>query len=298
MAPMADTYLPALYRVADGGPGGLRLGGDPGAIPLRLVSAGVETTSDEWQGAELHTSFWRVYQTDGPGVSLTWAGGRMTYPSEGMICVPGWIRYRFHWRQRVVHRYIHFEPTSWPRTLVADCFPSPFLIPDRALGAELRVLTARFAEAGAWPPGLSLEVQGLACRILAAALARLDPARRGRLFPDRHGRFAGALALVEDGLHRPLAVPELAAATGMRPQPFIRAFRRAYGTTPMQFVIERRVARACRLLLDGAADLDAVARACGFANRRYLTRMFGRAMGVGPVTYRRRPAGEVAPPAS
>lgn len=288
---MADEGIPALQVVADGAPGDRRLGGGAGAIPLRLVLAGVEQVSERWQGATIHTSFWRVYQADGEGVSLRWAGGALDYPVAGLICIPGWVRFRFRWLRPVLHRYIHFEPTSWPRELVERCFPAPFLIDDPGLGGDLRRITGRFAEPGACPPALQLEVQGLACRCLAVAIGRLGPTARQQLFPAGHGRFAGALALVEDALHRPLAVEELAAAAGLRPQPFIRAFRRAYGTTPAQFVIERRVARACRLLLDTGLDLPAVARACGFPDRHYLTRRFTRAMGVGPAAYRRRPPG-------
>ena len=280
-------------RVPDGNPEERRLVPDGGGIPLRLILVGAERVSDVWQGAEIQTSFWRFYQADAPGVSLSWAGGEMTYPVAGVICIPGWIRFRFHWRRRVVHRYIHAEPVAWPRAVVESCFPAPFLIPDRGLGDGLRALTTRLAAADAWAPELVLAAQGLACRGLAAALTRLDPQQRQRLIPADGNRFAAVLTRIEDALHRPLSVSELAIIAGLRPQPFIRAFSRTYGVTPMQFIIERRVARACRLLFDSAVGLDEVARACGFPNRRYLTRMFSRAMGVGPATYRRRPAGDV-----
>ncbi len=259
--------------------------------PVRLVLAGAEQVSDRWQDATFHTSFWRIYQADGPGVSLHWAGGRMSYPVSGLICIPGWLRFRFHWRQRVVHRYIHFEPMGWSRDQVETCFPAPFLLNDPDLGRELRRITTGFSAADAWPPVSAWAVQGLACRCLSAAMERLKPTAKQRLSPIGHGRFAAAMALIEDALHRTLSVDELAATAGMRPQPFIRAFRRAHATTPAQFVIERRVARAGRLLLEGELDLPAVARVCGFPNRHYFTRRFTQIMGVGPALFRRRLAG-------
>ncbi len=274
-----------LLAVPDSGASGRRLRG-AAETSLRLLLVGAEEVSERWQSATIQTSFWRVYLADGPGVALTWAGGRMAYPVDDLICIPGWLRFRFQWRRRVMHRYIHFEPLGWPRELVESCFSAPFLIRDGGLARALRRLTGRLLDAGAWPPALQHAAHGLACRCLAAAIEGLGAAPRARLFPAGHGRFAAALALVEEALHRPLAVDELAATAGMRPQPFIRAFRRTYRTTPGRFIIERRVARACRLLTEGQTDLPAVARACGFPNRHYLSRMFSRAMGVGPAAYR------------
>jgi len=283
----------ALESVPGGGPRERRLTLDGGAIPLRLVLVGAERVSEAWQNAEIQTSFWRFYQADAAGVSLSWAGGTMDYPVTGVICVPGWIRFRFHWRRRVLHRYIHAEPTAWPRTLVQSHFPAPFLIPDRSLGDDLRALTTCMSDPDAWAPELALTAQAIACRGLALALAKLPRDQRPRLQPADGNRFASVLAHIEAALDRALGVPVLAVIAGMQPQPFIRAFRRAYGTTPMQFIIERRIARACRLLIDSGMGIDAVASACGFPNRQYLTRMFSRAMGISPAKYRQRPAGDV-----
>lgn len=285
---MSIDASPELVPVPGGRPEDRRLACAGAPPPLRTLQAGEEMVADEWQGATIQTSFWRLYQADAPGVSLRWAGGTMAYPTRGLICIPGWLRFSFHWRRRVLHRYVHFEPTGWTRGQVEACFPEPFLLPDAVLGGELRRATAALAAPGACLPQLHLALHGIAARGLAVALARLDDGTRRRLLPAGHGRFAGVQALVEASLHRPLAVAELARAAGLRPQPFIRAFRRLCGTTPAQYVIERRVARACRLLHESDAPLQEIAVACGFPGRHYLTRRFARAMGVGPAGYRRR----------
>jgi transcriptional regulator GlxA family with amidase domain len=82
-------------------------------------------------------------------------------------------------------------------------------------------------------------------------------------------------------------VAALAAAAGQGVDAFHRAFRAGSGQTPAQFLIERRVARAAGLLTGGDMPLAGIARACGFPNRHYLTRMFTRRMGASPAAYRR-----------
>jgi AraC family transcriptional regulator len=82
-------------------------------------------------------------------------------------------------------------------------------------------------------------------------------------------------------------VQDLADALGLSAGFFCRAFSAAVGKAPHDYVIDRRVARARRLLLDPELDLSAIAQASGFASHAHMTATFRKRLGVAPSELRR-----------
>lgn len=121
---------------------------------------------------------------------------------------------------------------------------------------------------------------------LAQALFALDPsagsARSSRL-------DASALEQARDYLdaHATETVDSrrLEAMTGLDRFALARQFRAAFGTSPYNYLVMRRLDRARRMLGQGSSPVD-VAFACGFADQSHLTRQFRRAYGVTPGRWR------------
>ena len=85
-----------------------------------------------------------------------------------------------------------------------------------------------------------------------------------------------------------LAVSALAQRAAMSPRNFARAFRRETGMTPAAYVESVRVERA-RIALEGSdAQVEQIARHCGFGTVETMRRAFHRRLGVGPSAYRSR----------
>jgi transcriptional regulator GlxA family with amidase domain len=85
-----------------------------------------------------------------------------------------------------------------------------------------------------------------------------------------------------------LSVPALAQRAAMSPRNFARAFRRETGMTPAAYVESVRVEQA-RIALEGSdAQVESIARHCGFGTVETMRRAFHRRLGVGPAAYRSR----------
>jgi AraC family transcriptional regulator len=93
--------------------------------------------------------------------------------------------------------------------------------------------------------------------------------------------------LIEEKLEHGVRTPELAARVGLSSSHFSRVFRTYFGRSPRQYILEKRVARAQRLMLEGRVRLSEVARACGFADQSHLCRTFRRLVGASPLVWRR-----------
>jgi len=85
-----------------------------------------------------------------------------------------------------------------------------------------------------------------------------------------------------------LSVPALAERAAMSPRNFARAFRDEIGMTPAAYVESVRVEQA-RIALEGSdAQIESIARHCGFGTVETMRRAFHRRLGVGPAAYRSR----------
>ena len=80
-------------------------------------------------------------------------------------------------------------------------------------------------------------------------------------------------------------VASLAAAAAMSPSHFAHEFTRRTGRPPMQAVRDERIALATTLLRTTSLAVGQVARAAGFDDPFYFSRVFRRQIGVAPSVY-------------
>ncbi len=142
---------------------------------------------------------------------------------------------------------------------------------------------------------------GAAIRTLyRISLHRYDGATRHMVMPSislpSEARFRGretevvnleaATRYVEKNLSQTISQREAAAACGLSPYQFSRAFRREYGRTFQEYVMEQRLEQARRLLRNQAASVTDVCWAVGFRDVSYFGRMFKRRFAATPSAFR------------
>jgi AraC-like DNA-binding protein len=102
--------------------------------------------------------------------------------------------------------------------------------------------------------------------------------------PARH--LLRAKDLIDARYREPLDVPALARAAHLSPAHFSREFRRAFGETPHQYLLTRRLERAAALLRTTDRSILDVCLAVGLRSVGSFTTSFGRAYGCSPAAYR------------
>jgi AraC family transcriptional regulator len=109
--------------------------------------------------------------------------------------------------------------------------------------------------------------------------------------PALTARAVGQLrSYVRSHLDQFITLAALTDLVGLSTHRLLIAFRRTFGTTPAQYVIAERLARARWLLSHTAYDISTIAGATGFASHSHLTTTFKRHVGVTPHVFRRRPS--------
>jgi AraC-like DNA-binding protein len=86
----------------------------------------------------------------------------------------------------------------------------------------------------------------------------------------------------------PLDVAALARSASVSPAYFSRSFKAAFGETPHQYLMSRRMERAMALLRANELSVTEVCFAVGFSSLGSFSTQFRRFVGVSPTHYRER----------
>jgi AraC family transcriptional regulator, transcriptional activator FtrA len=95
-------------------------------------------------------------------------------------------------------------------------------------------------------------------------------------------------------LDEPLTIDHLAEVAAMSQRTFLRHFRALTATTPLQWLVHERVARARELLESTDEKIDRIAERCGFGTAASLRTHFTRINKIGPNAYRQTFRGAAA----
>ena len=102
--------------------------------------------------------------------------------------------------------------------------------------------------------------------------------------PARH--LLRAKDLMDARYREPLDVLTLARVAKLSPAHFSREFARAFGQTPHQYLLHRRLERAAELLRNTDRSVAEICFAVGLTSVGSFTTSFGREFGVSPTAYR------------
>nr|WP_125263089.1 helix-turn-helix domain-containing protein [Streptomyces alboflavus] len=95
------------------------------------------------------------------------------------------------------------------------------------------------------------------------------------------------LEWARERLDQPLTVTDLARRAAMSPRTFYRRLQAATGTTPLQWLLNQRLARAQSLLESTSLPVEKVGELSGLGTANNLRHHFLKQVGVSPSDYRR-----------
>jgi AraC family transcriptional regulator len=214
-----------------------------------------------------------------------WDGLRVPLVPGRLLLVRPGMRDEFRWdpRSPTRHAYVHFNlpgraPADWPlvRDLTSRHDP---------MGALCHYLLWL---GSACPPEWRTQARETLRLLVLTFLA--DPAPADPVPPALPEPVVAMMRTVRecwsDGLARPIALRDLAAAAQVSPSTLCRMFRRQFCVGPVAAVEVLRLARAEPLLWQSNLSMHAIAVQCGFADAYHFSRRFRAVYGMAPSTFR------------
>lgn len=131
--------------------------------------------------------------------------------------------------------------------------------------------------------------------LLLVDLARLAADVAGDLRLRDEPILGAVFDTIEQRYSEPLSLRDVAAALSLTPGHLTTQVRRKTGRTVQEWITERRMTQARRLLVETDLSVAELARAVGYTDPAYFVRTFRRAHGTTPLAWRR--AGRAVPAA-
>jgi AraC family transcriptional regulator, transcriptional activator of pobA len=123
--------------------------------------------------------------------------------------------------------------------------------------------------------------------LLLVDLSRLAADVVGDLRLKDEPLLAEVFGFIEAHYHERISLRDVAAAVNLSPAHLTTTVRRKTGRTVQEWIAERRMAQARRLLVETDLTVEEIGRKVGYADPTYFVRSFRRAHGATPLRWRR-----------
>lgn len=133
----------------------------------------------------------------------------------------------------------------------------------------------------------TLEYANLCLSYLLASFTHLSQYRELRK-ADEKDPVAMSINFMLENLKQKLRLEEIAQQTELSASHFSRLFQQKTGHSPIDYFIQLKIQRACRLLDNTGWSIAEVARESGFDDQFYFSRTFRKVMSMSPATYRKK----------
>ncbi|MDQ3786188.1 MAG: helix-turn-helix transcriptional regulator [Actinomycetota bacterium] len=130
--------------------------------------------------------------------------------------------------------------------------------------------------------------------LLLVAVSRLAADVVGDLRENSEPLLAEVFAVIEERYPEPLSLRDVAAAVNLTPGHLTSTVRKRTGRTVQEWITERRMVQARRLLAATDLPVGEVGRRVGFPDPGYFARTFGKIHGTSPARWRRAGTGSSA----
>lgn len=100
-------------------------------------------------------------------------------------------------------------------------------------------------------------------------------------------RFAFVVEYIKSHIHEDITIDKLSNLCYMSKPNFFRCFKREFGISPVDFVIQERIKAAKKLLKDVNVSISQVCYSVGINNLSYFFKLFKRVEGVTPNEFRK-----------
>ncbi len=103
---------------------------------------------------------------------------------------------------------------------------------------------------------------------------------------ENYKRLATAREWIENNFNQPLSLKDLAQLTSMNEQHFLRQFRRVFHKTPHQYLIDKRIEEAQKLLRSKDLSVQEICSSVGWESVATFSHLFKQRTGQAPGEFR------------
>lgn len=258
-----------------------------------------------WQHDTLVAPYWRIYWNDRSGASIRLGEKIFDMDENDLYLIPPNTSFSSYLELNEQRSDLNFlmgcsvnsdeSPTSQLNSLrhffihFTVGLPCDRLDPhiykisvDKEMNALLAIMTEKLSH-----PSREMDMRTIfSIRALINLLLTHIPEEH---WPDEivDERIQTVIDFIEINYFNQIRIGELSRLIHMSENGFSRLFRKNTGSSPKDYLIERRLDHACSMLHHSHFSIDEIAVMSGFCDRSYFSRMFIKKYSTGPAKFRK-----------
>lgn len=104
-----------------------------------------------------------------------------------------------------------------------------------------------------------------------------------------HNKECGKIKrYIDSNFHQSITLDDLVGVTHLNKFYLVHSFKKNYGTSPINYLIEKRIAESRHLLESTNNSVSVISNAVGFSSPAYFSQIFKKTTGISPMDYRRK----------
>ncbi len=258
---------------------------DPGicdkSVPLRIVSAGVVAETSNVSNKRTRRDWYLIYVVNGE-LEIEFGNKAYTVKPGHIIAIPPNTKH-FHYTKgddKVDYMWIHF--TGYNADAMIDHFKIIPNVPNytgthHTLSEHYQRLFSSFILNDEFFTDVS-------SAILTELLAQFS---RYIHNTTAKNSFLKSITFIHKNYASDIKINELAAMEGLSETHYRACFKKLTGISPSEYITERRIEGASKLLESTSMSISDIAMANGYSDIYYFIRVFKKQTGTTPAKYRK-----------
>ncbi|MDR0414160.1 MAG: AraC family transcriptional regulator [Prevotellaceae bacterium] len=279
----------------------------PDNLNLQLLNVGFSELNANWNWKKVCSPFARIYYVKSGRARAHVGGKSYRLEPDHLYLMPPFVPhddecsdyfalYYIHFYEAAVNRESLFDRYNFP--VATGATPLDLLLTERLLQLNPDSYLTQFdpdiydnapsisqsiAQNSSKPAHVIVESQGILVQLMARFLRQAAEKSE-----HKDPRINKSLQYIHENTGRDVSVAQLASASCITEDHFIRIFKKVMHLTPLQYVNRKKIERAQLLLLTTDMPVRDVAFELSIDNVSYFNRLFKQHTGATPGSYRSR----------
>ena len=276
-------------------------------LDFTLLNIGYAEHQANWNFKDIQSPFARIHYVCEGEASIILTDETIKLRPGYLYLTPAYIQHSYACSAKLSLYYIHiyenpelrssiFDRYSFPKEIKSDQLLATVIqhLYDLNPGRELKMydpkgydnsteLMKNMALQTASPIARAAENQAIIHLLMSRFLAEAT-----NKIPQVEKRLLRVLDYIDENIHHPIAIEQLANLIFISKDHLIRLFKKHMNATPVHYINQKKIEKAQLMMLIDEDNIQQLCFKLGFENISYFNRLFKKFTGETPMSYKRR----------